>query len=228
MSQGSASVTEKTEPDLLMALIHDIRRHLRTAVVHTQRLEHELGSPLNPAVQEHLGQIVTAGRDMDMLLNRVALYTAVGSTREEEAEGDVCVMFDAALRRLDQRNQDAEIDAGPIRICGVRTPSSIETVLKELLDNALKFRQGPVKVTVLVEQSPAEHLFGIRDTGIGFDTQYSERIMRPLERLHPSGLYGGCGMGLAICQRTLQHLGGKLWAESKLNKGSTFWFSVPV
>jgi signal transduction histidine kinase len=136
-------------------------------------------------------------------------------------------MFDSALRRLAHRNKDAEIDSEPIRKCGIQVPYPIETVLRELLDNALKFREGPVKITVIVEQAGKSHVFGIRDTGIGFEPQYVEKIMLPLERLHPPNVYEGCGMGLAICQRTLEAFGGKIWAESAAKRGSTFWFSLP-
>jgi two-component system sensor histidine kinase/response regulator len=92
----------------------------------------------------------------------------------------------------------------------------------------LKFRTGPVRVTLTVEEFPEEKVFGVADTGIGFEPQYGGKIMRPLERLHPTSVYPGAGLGLSICQRMVEAWGGKLWAESKLGGGSTFWFSVPA
>jgi len=228
MSHSSRNGERPSEEEFLMAIIHDIRRHLRTSVARAQMMGREAKDSLAPQLQAHLNEILAAGRDMDALLSRLAQYALAASSTEEGSHGDICVMFDSALRRLAHRNQNAEIDSDPIRTCGIQAPYPVESVLRELLDNALKFREGPVKVTVLVEQAPGTHLFGIKDTGIGFDPQYGEKIMLPLERLHPPDVYGGCGMGLAICRRTVEALGGKLWAESAVNRGSTFWFSLPT
>jgi signal transduction histidine kinase len=218
----------RTEEELLLAMIHDIRRHLRTSVSRAQMIERETDPPLAQPLRKHLDEIFAAGRDMDLLLSRLAQYAVATSSGADQTRGDIHIIFDSALRRLAHRNKEAEIDSSPLQSCGIQAPYSIEAVVRELLDNALKFRQGPVKITVLVEQSHDKNVFGIRDTGIGFDPRYRERIMLPLERLHPPDIYGGCGMGLAICQRTVEAFGGKLWAESNVNAGSTFWFSLPV
>jgi signal transduction histidine kinase len=231
MSYADPNGAPRTEEELLIAVIHDVRRHLRTAVARTQMLERELTVPVTPALRTHLDEIVGAGRDMDALLSRLAIYALAASSREEgnQPRGDISVMFDSALRRLSHKNKDAEIDSTRLQNCGIQAPYAIESVLRELLDNALTFRHGPVKITVLVEQASESTAFGIRDTGIGFDEpRYHEMIMRPLERLHPQSVYGGCGMGLAICQRTIEAFGGTLWAQSKSNEGSTFWFSLPL
>jgi len=176
----------------------------------------------------HLGAILSAGKEMDELLSRLAKYAVAGSATQDQSVGDVSILFDSALRRLADKNVDTEIDASPLRRCGIRTPYFIENVLGELLDNALKFRQGPIRISVVVESIRDNHLFGIKDTGIGFDPRFCDRIFRPLERLHPATVYPGCGLGLAISQRILESHGGKLWAESKPGEGSTFWFSVPA
>jgi signal transduction histidine kinase len=228
MSETSPSGARRTEEEFLMAVIHDIRRHLRTSVSRAQMIEREAVSPLAANLRTHLDEILQAGRDMDVLLSRLAQYAVAASGENDQPQGDVCVMFDSALRRLARSNKDADIHSEPIRDCGIQAPYALEIVMRELLDNALKFREGPVKISVLVEHARGNHVFGIKDTGIGFDPKYSDKIMLPLERLHPPNVYAGCGMGLAICQRTLESFGGKLWAESKLNNGSTFWFSFPA
>lgn len=217
-----------SDDELLLAIVHDIRTHLRKSMTATQRLEKQMKTLLSTEQQAILEQILSAGWDMNTLLGRLVKYAVAGSPAKDQPRGDVEVMFDTAVRRLASKNVDAEIESDSLRSSGIQTPSSIEAVLGELLDNALKFRQGPVRVTILVEQAEGKYLFGVKDTGIGFDPQFCERIMRPLERLHPAHVYPGCGLGLAICQRTIEAFGGKLWAESKLGDGSVFWFSVPA
>lgn len=228
MSPHQAKPTSLTEEELLLSIIHDIRRHLRTSVVRTQLLERELSAPIPDAVRHHLNEIISAGRDMNSLLSRLAIYAAASSVRDDLPQSNVSLLFDSALQHVAHRNKDAEIVSTVMEGCGIEAPFPIETVLRELLDNALKFRHGPVKVTIRIEQKAGHHIFGIQDNGIGFDPQYSDRILLPLERLHPHNLYEGCGMGLAICQRTLATLGGRIWSESKVAGGSTFWFSFPA
>jgi len=217
-----------SDDELLLAIVHDIRTHLRKSMTAAQRLEKQTKALLTPEQQGSLEQILSGGRDMNTLLGRLVKYALAGASANDQPRGDVAVMFDTAVRRLAGRNADAEIESDSLRASGIQTPSSIESVLGELLDNALKFRQGPVRVTILVEQAEGQNVFGVKDTGIGFDPQFGERIMRPLERLHPAHVYPGCGLGLAICQRTIEACGGRLWAESNVGDGSVFWFSLPA
>jgi signal transduction histidine kinase len=217
-----------SEDELLLALVHDIRLHLRKAITGAQKLEKQAEAFLTPELQVPLEQVLSAGRDMNVLLGRLAKYALAGAAPTDQPRGHVAVMFDSALRRLGGKHADAKIESDLLRASAIETPSSIESVFGELLDNALKFRQGPVTISLLVERADDRHIVGIRDTGIGFDAQFCERIMRPLERLHPAHVYPGCGLGLAICQRTIEACGGKLWAESKPGCGSVFWFSLPA
>src|ERR1700689_4631696 len=132
MSQARPSIARRSEEELLMAVIHDVRRHLRTSFARAQIIERDADPPLAPPLRAHLDEILAAGRDMDVLLSRLAQYAMAGSNGEDKPYGDVCVMFDSALRRLGQRNRDAEIDSNPLRSCGIQVPSSMEIVLREL------------------------------------------------------------------------------------------------
>jgi signal transduction histidine kinase len=229
MSDASAGVARQTDDEFLLACIHDIRLHLRRSVTRAQMLEKRAGDCLKkPDLKVHLDEILLAGGEMDILLTRLAQLAVAGGAPYDKPLGDVGILFDSALRRLAKSNVHAEVSGQLLHASGISAPYSFEIVLRELLDNALKFREGPVNITILVEQMSGNHVFGVKDTGIGFDPQYGEKIMQPLERLHSASAYPGCGLGLAICRRTVQAWGGKIWAESKMGSGATFWFSLPM
>jgi light-regulated signal transduction histidine kinase (bacteriophytochrome) len=107
-------------------------------------------------------------------------------------------------------------------------PQQLTLLFQNLIGNALKYRRAePPRVYVSAESHHGNWIFSIRDNGIGFRTQDAERIFDVFKRLHGHE-YPGTGIGLAICARTVELHGGRIWAESEVGKGSTFFFTVPT
>ena len=98
-----------------------------------------------------------------------------------------------------------------------------------LLGIALKFRgDGPPQIHVGARLENDHWVLWARDNGIGIEPQYFERIFQVFQRLHTRKQYPGTGIGLAVCKKIVERHGGKIWVESQLGKGSTFYFSLPV
>jgi PAS domain S-box-containing protein len=109
-------------------------------------------------------------------------------------------------------------------------PPKLQRALMNLIDNAIKFNRRGGKVNIRVEKRDGELLFSVSDTGIGIPEDKLEEIFKPLTQLDPSSTryYGGTGTGLTVAKKIIEAHGGKIWVESKLGEGSTFYFTIPL
>src|SRR5438552_6538312 len=141
---------------------------------------------------------------------------------EELAKG----VFDEIQTANKERALVLELQALPPAF-GDRT--MIQQVLYNLVSNAFKFtrpKQNP-SIEIGFQESANQHTYYVRDNGVGFDMQYSNKLFGVFQRLHNVEEFEGAGVGLALVQRIVLRHGGRVWAEGKVNEGATFYFSVP-
>jgi light-regulated signal transduction histidine kinase (bacteriophytochrome) len=109
----------------------------------------------------------------------------------------------------------------------------LRQVWSNLVDNAVKYSRhaAPARIAIggrfAAGENP-EHVFSVRDNGVGFDPAYADKLFGVFQRLHDSKQFEGTGIGLANVRRIVSRHGGRTWAESELGQGAAFFFSLPV
>lgn len=108
-----------------------------------------------------------------------------------------------------------------------KTP--LRQVFQNLLSNSLKYHIKGIAplINISAEENETHWQFAISDNGIGIEEEYFNKIFVIFQRLHNKDEYSGTGIGLAVCKKIIENLGGKIWVESEENKGSTFYFTIP-
>jgi light-regulated signal transduction histidine kinase (bacteriophytochrome) len=107
-------------------------------------------------------------------------------------------------------------------------PTQLTQLFQNLISNGLKFQQhGTPEIYIGVREETEEWVFWVQDNGIGIDKGMTDRIFTIFQRLHTREEYPGTGIGLAICKKIVEFHGGRIWVESDLGAGSTFYFTLP-
>jgi light-regulated signal transduction histidine kinase (bacteriophytochrome) len=209
---------------------HDLQEPLRMVVSYTQLLARRYQGKLDAEADEFIAFAVDGAQRMQKLIRALLAYSRVGTQSKPLKPASIQAALDWALANLQMAITDNQ---------AVVTHDTLPTVLADetqlgqlfqnLIDNALKFRNSqPPAIHISAEQKDSQWLFSIRDNGIGLEPQYVERIFVIFQRLHGPTDYPGSGIGLAICKRIVERHGGRIWVESQLGQGATFYFTLPV
>jgi light-regulated signal transduction histidine kinase (bacteriophytochrome) len=197
---------------------------------YSELLQKRFGGKLGSTGDEYIGYTVRGALRMEALLRDLRTYAQVSASEHEPKEdresGDV---LKNALANLEGSivETGAEItstDLPRIRIYEFQ----LEQLFQNLIGNAIRYRSSaPPRIHIAAVQQGEEWMFSVQDNGIGIDPKYKEQVFGIFKRLHSAAEYPGTGLGLAICRRIIERVGGRIWVESELGRGSTFFFTVP-
>ncbi|MFA4995174.1 MAG: ATP-binding protein [Bdellovibrionales bacterium] len=223
------SVNEQLEQFAYVAS-HDLREPLRTIVCFTELLTKEYGDKLDETARKYMEINRQAAKKMEMMVANLLEYGRLGERAGRLVQTNC---NDALQRALDALSESIKATRADIRYGTLPTvdadPLHLSRVFQNLIGNALKYQRSgkPPLVRVAVDEKLDHWQFSVADNGIGIDAAYLDLIFAPFKRLHNDAEYAGTGIGLAICRRIIENFGGSIWAESKPDHGSVFFFTLP-
>jgi light-regulated signal transduction histidine kinase (bacteriophytochrome) len=207
---------------------HDLQEPLRKVTAFSGMLRQDLGDSLPERADKDIGFILDAAKRMQKLVQDLLALSRSGrvALKWETISLNQCV--DQALETLAMRIKEsrAEIIRDDLsEVWGDRT--TLTQLYQNLLSNALKFTSAePPVIRLTAERIDGRLILGVKDNGIGVEPKYAEQIFAPFKRLHGRGEYQGTGIGLAICAKTVERHGGRIWVESKTGEGAHLKFTL--
>jgi signal transduction histidine kinase len=210
---------------------HDLRGPLGAIINFAAILQEDYRDRIDTTGREHLGRIVTSAGTAVSMMDALLAYSRSGRTELRKAHLDMRKLVEGVYRDLVATHPayDCCVEIGELP-SAYADEAMMRFVFANLLGNACKFtREGEtprVEVSGAVQGDEATYV--VRDEGIGFDMRFAEKLFKPFERLHPAGQRAGHGIGLAIVARLVRRHGGRVWAQGAIDKGATFYVSLPV
>lgn len=208
---------------------HDLRAPLRAVDGFSQAVEEDYGPQLPAEGRRYLRTIRKEAQRMGVLIDDLLTFSRLSRQSMNQQEINLGKLVRDVLEELNSRTPGRQVDiqVGELPFCQGDT-ALIKQVWVNLLSNALKYTSkcDAAVVEIGCRFEAGEGIYFVRDNGAGFDMQYAHKLFGVFQRLHRADEFEGTGVGLAIVQRIIHRHGGRIWAESELNKGTTFYFTL--
>jgi PAS domain S-box-containing protein len=209
---------------------HDLQEPLRMVASYTQLLAKRYKGQLDSDADEFIAFAVDGCNRMQALIQDLLTYSRAGTigTHYREISSEAALNVALANLRATIQESRAVLTHGSLPAI-TSDATQLTQVFQNLIGNAIKYRSAAVpQVHVSAERSGRnEWIFSVKDNGLGIDPQYFERIFVLFQRLHGREEFQGTGIGLAICKKIVERMGGRIWLQSQPGSGSTFCFTLP-
>jgi PAS domain S-box-containing protein len=208
---------------------HDLRAPLRGIDGFSQALLEDYGGKLDLSAQDSLKRIRAGTQRMGVLIDDLLNLSRITRVEMQKTRTDLSqiVKMVAAELREAQPQREVEIVIAP-HLESESDPELMRVALQNLLGNSWKFtsKKAHARIEFGKTNNNGSSAFYVEDNGAGFDPAYSARLFGAFQRLHSAAEFPGTGVGLATVQRIIHRHGGRIWAESAVDQGATFYFTL--
>lgn len=207
---------------------HDLQEPLRMVSSYVQLLQRRYKGKLDSDADEFIEFAVDGTMRMKQLINDLLSYSLLGRPAKLEV-----VDMRTVVEQVRSNLMTAIVESGAVLTCS-ELPSvrachtEMVQVIQNLVANAMKFHRTdvPPEVHIAHRLEGGNHVFSVTDNGIGIEEEFKEKVFFPFKRLHDRWKYTGSGIGLAVVQKIIHGYGGKVWFTSRLDQGTTFFFTL--
>ena len=214
----------------IYSVSHDLQAPIRAMDGFSRMILKEYGPVMDDEFGGQFNRIRESANKMSDLIRALLNLSRIGRSNMNASTLNMEEIFNNIWADVKSESKGRKIKFVMGKLLGAFGDSTlIRQVVFNLLANAVKFtarkEEAVIKVGSYTEKGNA--VYFVEDNGAGFDMAYSEKLFQAFKRLHSSSQYKGTGVGLAIVQRIISRHGGKVWAEGKVDKGATFYFTLP-
>ena len=209
---------------------HDLRAPFRHITGFSGLLKKHLGDSLDETGARYLNTISESAHYAGTLVDNVLAFSRMGRAEMRLGRIDMAQLVAEVRVGLEQENSERDIEwrIGALPI--VRGDlQMMRLAIENLLSNAVKYSRARTRAVIEIEcrEEDVSWIFTVQDNGVGFDMKYVDKLFGVFQRLHRAEEYEGTGIGLANTQRIIMRHGGRIWAQSELDKGAKFEFELP-
>lgn len=206
---------------------HDLRAPLRTIDGFSLALEEDYADAVDAAGRDYISRVRAGVQRMGQLIDSLLQLSRITRGEVTREPMDVAALAESVASTLRTDNPDRQlhfaITPGPIVDAD---PKLVQVALENLLGNAVKFTSRRADAQISFGWDAANSAWRVSDNGAGFDMHYAGKLFNAFNRLHGDKDFKGSGIGLATVARVIRRHGGRIWAESVVENGATFWFTL--
>jgi light-regulated signal transduction histidine kinase (bacteriophytochrome) len=214
------------------SISHDLRAPVRHIAGFTELLQKHAEPVLDDKSRHHISMILDSANRMGTLVDDLLAFSRIGRADTQKTTVNLEQLVKGVVSEVapDVLGRKIVWQIGELPIC-YGDPAMMRLVFGNLISNALKFtrarEQAEIEISSLNHQ-PNEVVVFIKDNGVGFDMKYKDKLFGVFQRLHSQEAFEGTGIGLATVERVVRRHGGRVWAESSVDHGATFFVALPT
>ncbi len=209
---------------------HDLRAPIRAINGYTQILIEDHTDSIDEDGKKILQAIVHNSNKMGILIDDLLSFSKLGRKQVTVTTINMTALLNGVISEITiEKNENAPVFEIDELHQAIGDPSLIKQVWVNLISNAIKYSKYKEETRINITSTAKEDkiIYSIKDNGAGFDMAYYDKLFGVFQRLHSQEEFAGTGIGLAIVQKIVNRHQGTVWAESKLDAGANFYFSLP-
>jgi two-component system sensor histidine kinase/response regulator len=230
MNLGKLEYINKELESFSYSISHDLRAPLRAIIGYSNMIEEDFGEIVGADGKRLVSVVQHNANKMNKLIDGLLQFSKSGKMEVSKSEIDMEGLVHHVIHDVcDSTQRQVKIIVN--QLYPVRADNMLITqVWVNLISNAIKYSSAKENPQIEIGATKDEHsiIYFVKDNGAGFSMDYADKLFGVFQRLHSAEQFEGTGVGLAIVQRIINRHGGRVWAEAQVNKGATFYFSLPV